>query len=139
MKFPKLPNITCQLQCGEKNLFHSIFIKNRALNFKGIFFSFFFGPHGIGVRTYSFSVSTPLLYFNVSSRIAVRYFYHNTFIVLVHNSACGEVDSVRLLMANLRYYATFKVRNLIRCSTKLIHVCKKLPFALDCRQTKYSQ
>ena len=110
MKFPKLPNITCQLQCGEKNLFHSIFIKNRALNFRGIFFSFFFGPHGIGVRTYSFSVSTPLLYFNVSSRIAVRYFYHNTFIVLVHNSACEEVDSVRLLMVNLRYYATFKVR-----------------------------
>ena len=110
MKFSKLPNITRQLQCGEKNLFHSIFIKYRGLNFRGIFFSFFFGPPGIRARTYSFSVSTPLLYFNVSSWIAVRYFYHNTFIVLVHNSACGEVDSVRLLMVNLRYYATFKVR-----------------------------
>ena len=39
----------------------------------------------------------------------------------------------------LRYYATFKVRKLSNCSTKLIHVCKKLPLALDCRQSEYSQ
>ena len=27
--------------------------------------------------------------------------------------------------------------NLSRCSTKLIHVCKKLPVSLDCRQNKF--
>ena len=31
-----------------------------------------------------------------------------------------------------------KWENLSRCSTKLIHLCKKLPLALDCRQSKYS-
>ena len=33
----------------------------------------------------------------------------------------------------LRYYATFKVKNLSRCSAKLIYVCKKLLLVLDCR------
>ena len=32
-----------------------------------------------------------------------------------------------------------KWENLSRCSTKLIHVCKKLPLELDCRRSKYSQ
>ena len=36
----------------------------------------------------------------------------------------------------LRYNDTFKVS---RCSTKLINVCIKLPLALDCGQSKYSQ
>ena len=31
-----------------------------------------------------------------------------------------------------------KWENLNRCSTKLIHFCKKLPLALDCMQSKYS-
>ena len=31
-----------------------------------------------------------------------------------------------------------KRENLSRCSPKLIHVCKKLPLALDCRQIKFS-
>ena len=31
-----------------------------------------------------------------------------------------------------------KWENLCRWSTKLIHVCKKVPLALDCRQSKYS-
>ena len=32
-----------------------------------------------------------------------------------------------------------KWENLSHFSTKLIYVCKKLPLALDCRQSKYSQ
>ena len=36
-----------------------------------------------------------------------------------------------------RYHATFRVRKFCSCSTKLIHVCKKLPLVLDCGQTKY--
>ena len=32
-----------------------------------------------------------------------------------------------------------KLENLSRCCIKLIHVCKKLPLALDCSQSKYSQ
>ena len=36
-----------------------------------------------------------------------------------------------------RYYATFKVRKFCSCSTKWIHVCKKLPLVLDCGQSKY--
>ena len=58
------------------------------------------------------------------------------------------------LDTDVRYYATFKVEKLelllefrvtlkleleiIGCSTKLIHVCKKLPLELGCRQSKYS-
>ena len=38
----------------------------------------------------------------------------------------------------LRYHATFKVRNLSRCFTKLIHFCKKVPLALNCKQSRYS-
>ena len=38
----------------------------------------------------------------------------------------------------LRFYATFKVRTFC-CSTKLMHVSKKLPPALDCGQRKDSQ
>ena len=34
---------------------------------------------------------------------------------------------------NLRYYAIFKVRNF----KSLFYFCKKLPLALDCRQSKY--
>ena len=32
-----------------------------------------------------------------------------------------------------------KSENLSCCSTKLIHVCKKLPLALSCRKSKYSE
>ena len=32
-----------------------------------------------------------------------------------------------------------KCENLSHCSTKLIHISKKLPLQLDCRQSKYSQ
>ena len=41
----------------------------------------------------------------------------------------------------LKYYIMLpsKWENLSHFSTKLIHVCKKLPLALDCRQSKYSQ
>ena len=28
-------------------------------------------------------------------------------------------------------------KNLSRCSTKFVHVCKKLPLALNCKQSKY--
>ena len=38
----------------------------------------------------------------------------------------------------LRYYATLKWEKLNHCSTKLMHFCKKLPLALDCRQHRYS-
>ena len=38
----------------------------------------------------------------------------------------------------LRYYTTFKVRKFECLFYKLIHVCKKLPLALDCGQSKYS-
>ena len=30
-----------------------------------------------------------------------------------------------------------KLGNLSHCSTNLIHVCKKLPLSLDCRQSRY--
>ena len=39
----------------------------------------------------------------------------------------------------LRYYVTLKVRKCESLFYKLIHFCKKLPLALDCKQSKYSQ
>ena len=47
----------------------------------------------------------------------------------------------RVNLARIYFFAMLpsKSENSSRCSTKLIHVCKKLLLALDCRQNKYSQ
>ena len=44
-----------------------------------------------------------------------------------------------LVLLLLLHFKVLCWENLSRCSTKLISVCKKLPLALDCQQSKYSQ
>ena len=51
----------------------------------------------------------------------------------------GTQNKSNMLIVNiLRYYATFKVRKFEWLFYKIIYVCKKLPLALDCGQSKYS-
>ena len=60
---------------------------------------------------------------------------------LLLQSASGITKCDRLLLQRTSGIAKcdsyYKMRR--NSSTKLIHVCTKLPVALDCRQSKYSQ
>ena len=60
---------------------------------------------------------------------------------LLLQSASGITKCDRLLLQSTSGIAKcdsyYKVRR--NSSAKLIHVCTKLPLALDCRQSKYSQ
>ena len=74
------------------------------------------------------------------NHVTVNWYLTYTYWYLILNpfwATCPRFLLVGFFIAALKHYPAFKSENLCRCSTKSIHFCKKLPLALDWRQSKY--
>ena len=66
------------------------------------------------------------------SFVWVTVFSIRVMVFSIMSSCLGKVN-----VLPLRYYPTFKVRKFESLFYKLIYLCKKLPLALDSKQSKY--